>query len=992
MGETRITIRDKDKSWERPTGATHLFQLAKLHALVLEMEDVHFHFDSAVLLPDYGPTDADDDKSGNHITGLIVIRTAYEHAAAHPEQKLLSVGHTDRSGPAAYNMTLSERRSRNVRAVLIGDRDEWADLCVKQHVIKDYQLILKWVANVWYWPCDPGKVDGTAGTKTNTALHAFKARYNKECGGTLADTAAVDPPTWQAFFHMYMLGLQEMMETDEAGLAKSRAALKWLPPEHLGCGENHPITPDRAENYRSAIDRRVELLFFDPGEEPHLAKCHPSKTKCVPDECELYRKKLYVIKPIDVEPSATVSLQLTEITGLYQPVKPADKKDKLAQYVAGYKSADDQGRIFINQIPAPPSGPIDWEAIKKKNTQYIELTATVVVAKGTLPLNAKVLWEWSDPDDPSDTDMRDDAAAIVDGNDFDAGKRTGNQADDNQGVCDFPKVDAAIEPAYEEIAPYTLKVDAAPSHKCETLVVKGVSKVRFHCTNVGGDNYRIQATVKPTPRLVVTSGDKTGIMTSWKRIDAEYRKMPDALPLPVKDIPPFFEKQFVQMDFTDELPTKSNAEFVSPSDKAAEYREFVEKEFTHSKKPGWFFVASTREESAPAGGQRRTLYVGPATLAEEPPRPLVVPTGCQIFLAPPNSESVVIDDSLKGDPLGVLFVENGKEILFFVSRMQEDTPNKGQTKLHLFSIDFNSDFEPTDGSIHKIHKRRNFYFPRFRYRWPEKVWEPKGYGFGANVDVIVMSKGRSLTGGKSPGMTDASGCSYFAGRTLIFTRNAAYTKRARATLKIEGTWSAGDQASLTVGSDTVSYTVTSQDVTPPKGAVDAQFVARTRVAFGLERAIFADAAMSKHVVPRTEVAALRIEHDPAGDAGNGVPVAVKTTSKGGTLSLSSPTLINGGFTAKAKEQAINTIVHEFGHAFGFPHKCGYFTFENPAAFSCCMNYFQSWLYTLDTQNDAAKRQVMRFNEGKEGKHFCAQHTHGMRRAHLEDNPVMWTWP
>ena len=117
---TKITRRDGGKDFQRATGDIHPFQLVGFHGMVLEVEDVHFHFDSAVLMPDFADCDqVVDEADRNRVTGLAAIRAAYRHAKANPGQKMIVTGHTDRSGSADYNLKLSEQRGDSVRADLI---------------------------------------------------------------------------------------------------------------------------------------------------------------------------------------------------------------------------------------------------------------------------------------------------------------------------------------------------------------------------------------------------------------------------------------------------------------------------------------------------------------------------------------------------------------------------------------------------------------------------------------------------------------------------------------------------------------------------------------------------------------------------------------------------------------------------------------------------------------------------------------------------------
>jgi len=71
MSEIKIGIRDKPPfTWTLPNEERHVFRICRFRADILEMEDLHFHLDSAVMLPERDPADADDPSSGAPLTGL----------------------------------------------------------------------------------------------------------------------------------------------------------------------------------------------------------------------------------------------------------------------------------------------------------------------------------------------------------------------------------------------------------------------------------------------------------------------------------------------------------------------------------------------------------------------------------------------------------------------------------------------------------------------------------------------------------------------------------------------------------------------------------------------------------------------------------------------------------------------------------------------------------------------------------------------------------
>ncbi len=339
-----ITLRSPRKIEGLPTGLLQELHIkTRFFGHILEMEDVNFHLDSAVLLPDYGP---DAPQPGtpdqNRITGLGVLYASYKQAVAHPDQSLLVAGHTDRSGPEDYNLKLSVLRAQNVLAALQGDRETWAAIAHGRHKVEDYQQILKWIAYTWEWDCDPGPKTGKDNDQTRKAVENFQRQYNIELDAFIPINGTVELETWGAFFDIYMRELMTLLATNKAGLESYRSKLTFIKdrPECVGCGEFFPITKDRN---KTEIDRRVELLFFDPGEEPEL-KCHPESGKCSHKECDLYGSKLYSFTHVDCNPPAPTPPTTTHSIRISKVDSPHFIPD-LEEITINYEISGPMGRI-----------------------------------------------------------------------------------------------------------------------------------------------------------------------------------------------------------------------------------------------------------------------------------------------------------------------------------------------------------------------------------------------------------------------------------------------------------------------------------------------------------------------------------------------------------------------------------------------------------------------------------------------------------------------
>jgi hypothetical protein len=262
MPTIRLFPRDVGKTVELSTNALHKVIIERLFVDAVEMEDIHFHHNSAVVLPwRYGES-TDTTPQEQRIAGLSVIVAVLKHAKSNPAKQVLLAGHADSSGGADYNRNLSKARAQVTKALLAGDKDGWGKLAAAHAKAEDLQLVLAWVAEVHGWPCHPGAVDDDLGPRTQAARRAFRERYNRDFSASLpldAPTSAVD---WKAVFDLYELGLHDELGAD---LAAARSALKFRDPVILACGEDFAQGAARPAGMRSASDRRVDILFLEPG-------------------------------------------------------------------------------------------------------------------------------------------------------------------------------------------------------------------------------------------------------------------------------------------------------------------------------------------------------------------------------------------------------------------------------------------------------------------------------------------------------------------------------------------------------------------------------------------------------------------------------------------------------------------------------------------------------------------------------------------------------
>ncbi len=633
----------------------------------------------------------------------------------------------------------------------------------------------------------------------------------------------------------------------------------------------------------------------------------------------------------------SVILQLTEIKGLYKPghtpsSPPPDRPVRRAEYLQGYTSEDDQGRVYINR---------DLDGNWTKDTQLIELTVQVTPRGFALPADIKVKWSCSAPDDPTNDapDFHREWGAYVDRNDYAAGVHAGARSGDNAfafrhdatvGYADL--FDRPGHP-WEAVTGFALSDATQTDSKTTIDAASHQSKVRLYCPNVGGASFIVRVKLDPHPGATVIPA-LSGIMTMWKRIDVDVVCMNGAFSLQplLADIPAKYEPLCVQLDFDDEravppgahsrdfFKTAAHPATANDSELAAQWVDSAFRKYGPPRgdesRQGWFFLGAAKRSD-----ETDKLPDSPPPGTPRPPRPPPVfdsnsVSGGPAFSINPRSRAQLNRTPSPNGRYGIEFVEvfqnlpNPRQIASVefewsttaearsetvsvrfnaIKSMGTHVAGGTHTRIYYWGHDLSSGFtgHDADGSINHAVRTRRWFCAQQTWNTVTKDWEGSGFGVPSSARLKLHGARQGETSGQSPPARNAAGEKFFAGKTIIFTHHPRY--------------------------------------------------------------MFKDST--------------------------GTP-----TEK-----------------ANFASDALTTIVHEFAHAFGMPHKCGFWDHQAdrkaPASGgvlryqedrACSMNYFNHWCLmpgSVTALEPLSNRTMSR----KGGLFLCGRHVMEIRRVHLEDN-------
>jgi hypothetical protein len=290
-----------------------ILKMVRMH--ILEMEDVLFHLNSCVVMPEnpQGKSSSDGDMESDDetldITGIKALAIVFKQFEFDPSKRMIIAGHTDTSGTDEFNFKLSDERAKNILYLLIGEKTEWAKLSYGRHKVEDYQQIMKYFEKKLSCGCDPGDIDDKWGDNTRAASKNF---FNKVLPGkSVSMLAKVENDqkkrwpveAWEAVYDLYSKEMADVLEVSESELNTRRTTeIKFVDDKKqlVGCGESFPIESKEKNNYRSQKNRRVEILFFDKDETPEINCPAQIKKAHTEEECPLWKKFYFV--PLYIDP------------------------------------------------------------------------------------------------------------------------------------------------------------------------------------------------------------------------------------------------------------------------------------------------------------------------------------------------------------------------------------------------------------------------------------------------------------------------------------------------------------------------------------------------------------------------------------------------------------------------------------------------------------------------------------------------------------------
>jgi outer membrane protein OmpA-like peptidoglycan-associated protein len=334
----------------------------------VEMPDVLFHLNSAVPCLD----------SDGVLIGALIA--AFIFSKENTDKEIVLFGHADTSGDPSYNYDLSGWRAESIKALMDGDVEAWINAIDHASKVEDYQTILKTLSSTHGWDCDPGEIDNISGEKTTAAIKAFQEKYKSDFSASddFKIDGVIGPKTWKALFeviHSIVVTAIKEEIGEELPVLTYGYEGKGIYP----CGESIPIDKIGKDNYVSAKNRRVEIVFYDKGKAPGLVS-PADTTDITTDEVPIYDTTKTDLKPVPKKKYTPPDVPVDDKLVFYNPAT-----DEYIEFAGseGYAFMADHTAVaddIVNALHAAWRDP-DFENQCKKSTVAKEKLETLLGSK-----------------------------------------------------------------------------------------------------------------------------------------------------------------------------------------------------------------------------------------------------------------------------------------------------------------------------------------------------------------------------------------------------------------------------------------------------------------------------------------------------------------------------------------------------------------------------------------------------------------------------------
>jgi hypothetical protein len=240
-------------------------------------------------------------------SSIPMLREVARRAAADPAQRVLVVGHTDRTGADGMNLALSRGRAAAVRAFLLGD----AAFFRARFAQADPVATWDWEEIQWMLsaveidsdPCYAGFVDGHCSDMTHAALQSFQLAAGMDA------THTCNEDTLKALIDAYLGALGP--DRPKPAQVQIAGGGSWHPPRTFGEG-TAPIQELLTDTDRHPGFRRVEVFLGAGPFRPPASACAPGRH----DACAAYEAWCgAVVEELHAAQSHTMAIRVVDILG-----------------------------------------------------------------------------------------------------------------------------------------------------------------------------------------------------------------------------------------------------------------------------------------------------------------------------------------------------------------------------------------------------------------------------------------------------------------------------------------------------------------------------------------------------------------------------------------------------------------------------------------------------------------------------------------------------